>query len=109
MTTGKIASQTAHSAVALYVKAEASGKKSLLVFDQVAWWLRTGQTKVVLKGRDEPHLLELEKLADQLDLISTTVRDAGRTQIAPGSLTCLALFGPTDHVDRVTGDLQLYH
>lgn len=109
MTTGKIASQTAHSAVSLYIKAKSSGKKSLLLFDQVDVWLRSGQTKVVLKGRDDKHLLELERLANERRLTTTSVRDAGRTQIAPGSLTCLGIFGKIADVDSVTGDLPLYN
>lgn len=109
MSTGKIASQTAHSAVSLYVKAQQSGKKSFLIFDHVGLWLRTGQAKVVLKGRDETHLSELEKSANQIGLITSTVRDAGRTQVASGSLTCLAIFGKVSEIDRVTGSLPLYH
>jgi PTH2 family peptidyl-tRNA hydrolase len=37
------------------------------------------------------------------------VRDAGRTEIAPGSITCLAI-GPdtTTRIDGVTGTLRLY-
>lgn len=108
MSTGKIASQTAHSAVSLYIKAKSSGKKSMFVFDQVDMWVRTGQTKVVVKGKDEQHLLDLERRAVNADLLTTLIRDSGRTQIVPGSLTCLAVFGEIGRVDTITGDLALY-
>ena len=100
MSTGKIASQTAHSAVSLYIKAKSNKKsKFLVVFDEIDVWVRTGQTKVVLKGSSAQQLLGLN---------TETIRDAGRTQIAPGSLTCLAIFGRIDDVDGVTGNLPLY-
>lgn len=116
MTTGKVASQTAHSAVSLYIKATTAGSGgrprgilgSLLPRDMDVW-VRHGQTKVVLKGRDESHLGELERQAEQLGLATVAIRDAGRTQIAPGSLTCLAIFGRISQLDSVTGQLPLYN
>jgi peptidyl-tRNA hydrolase len=34
--------------------------------------------------------------------------DAGRTEVAPGSETVMAVFGAVSAVDRVTGHLHLY-
>lgn len=109
MSTGKIASQTAHSAVSLYIKAKSNNKKYMLFFNEIDVWTKSGQTKVVLKGKDEQHLLELEKQANDYNLLSVLIRDAGRTQIAPNSLTCLAIFGNINQVDKITGNLSLYH
>lgn len=89
MSTGKVASQTAHTAVSLYIKAHRASKKHLGFLDEINSWLFTGQPKVVLKGLDESMLLDLEKQANQANLISHVTRDAGRTQIDSGSLTCL--------------------
>lgn len=36
------------------------------------------------------------------------VRDAGRTEVAAGSTTVLAIGGITDFVDQVTGKLKTY-
>ena len=36
------------------------------------------------------------------------VRDAGRTEVAAGSVTVLAIGGVTDFVDQVTGKLKTY-
>ena len=33
---------------------------------------------------------------------------AGRTEIAPGSLTVLGIAGPDDQVDEVTGSLSIF-
>ncbi len=110
MSTGKIASQTAHSALTLYIKAKSDNtnkQKFMYFFDEIDMWTRTGQTKVVLKGLDEKHLLDLEKKAIEYNLLTESIRDAGRTQIQPHSLTCLGIFGKIENVDKVTGDLSL--
>ena len=42
-------------------------------------------------------------------LVTSLVRDAGRTQIAAGSATVLGVGpGPSEIVDKVTGHLKLY-
>ena len=57
--------------------------------------------------RDE-ELLALKKLADEKNITSYLVIDAGRTQIPTSSVTVLAL-GPDEDeiIDEVTGDLKL--
>ena len=107
MMPGKIASQTAHSAVSLYIKAKSDPKKFMPLFDEIDVWIKNGQTKVVLKGRDDEHLFELEQRAKEQNLLTEFIRDAGRTQIRPNSLTCLGIFGKIDLVDKVTGNLTL--
>ncbi len=54
-------------------------------------------------------MMRLHKKARDLGLISAYIRDAGRTQIAPGSKTVLAI-GPGDKaiIDQVSGHLKLY-
>ncbi|KAL1123192.1 hypothetical protein AAG570_002279 [Ranatra chinensis] len=103
MTVGKIAAQVAHGALALYRE---------LIRDQdqcinLTIWQDVGEKKIVLKGKDENHLLELEKVALSRKVPCVSIRDAGRTQIAPDSLTVLALFGSEPDVDQVTSSLRL--
>ena len=107
MSSGKLASQTAHAAVALYIKANQPAH--LPLFKNINMWLVTGQKKVILKGVDDAHLLKLEKEALETGLLVVVVRDAGRTHLAPGSLTCLGLFGSESSINLVTGALNLYN
>lgn len=107
MSSGKVASQTAHAAVSLYIKAKENPRKHLIFFNEIDTWVRLGQAKVVLKGDDEKHLAALELQANSANLLAISIRDAGRTQIEPGSLTCLGIFGRKELVDMVTGNLSL--
>lgn len=103
MQKGKVASQCAHAAVGAYTK-------SLLKEpSKVDRWLELGATKIVLKGNDDKHLEELKALAQSKGLIATIIRDAGQTQIAPGSKTVLGI-GPDRYslLNQVTGNLKLY-
>ncbi len=102
MSSGKIASQTAHAAVSLYIKANSSPKKN-----DISKWIMLGQPKIVLKGQDDTSLIELEANARMSNLISVGIRDAGHTQIPVGSYTCLAIFGKTTEVDLITSYLAL--
>lgn len=59
----------------------------------VHMWEDYGQPKVVVKVDGEEDLLQLMQKALSMGLNASVVRDAGRTQIAPGSKTVLAI-GP---------------
>ena len=51
---------------------------------------------------------QIKKDAITLAVPWCVIEDAGRTQIAPGTVTCLALGpAPEEHIDRITGDLKL--
>jgi PTH2 family peptidyl-tRNA hydrolase len=97
---GKLAAQVAHASLSAY---EDAGRKT-----------RTegkggGQQKVVVKANGERELFELADAAEREGLPHAVVRDAGHTQLEPGTVTALAVGpGPDDAVDRVTGDLPLY-
>lgn len=54
-------------------------------------------------------MLRLAKRCKELKLITSIIKDAGRTQISPGSRTVLGVGpGPADAIDEVTGHLKLY-
>ncbi len=48
---------------------------------------------ITLKASSEDSLLGVERLARGHGLKSYLVRDAGRTEIPPGTLTCIAVLG----------------
>jgi PTH2 family peptidyl-tRNA hydrolase len=97
---GKIAAQVAHAAVAA-----ALGSLGGADF---ADWLRDGQPKVVLKVTGAGQLQAVAGQARAAGLPVELVHDAGRTQLAPGTLTCCAV-GPADsqRIDEVTAELSL--
>ncbi len=109
MKPGKLASQTAHAAVTLYVKSKSSPKKNLIFFNEIDTWLLMGQKKIVLKGLDSEQIFKLEKQAQESQILTTVIRDAGNTHLTPGSLTCLGLFGSEEEINKITGSLNLYN
>jgi len=97
---GKLAAQVAHASLSAY---EDTGKRTR------TQWKGEGQKKIVLKADGEETLFRLADEAERRGLPNAIVRDAGHTQLEPGTVTCLAVGpGDDDEVDRVTGDLSLY-
>ncbi|XP_057800726.1 uncharacterized protein LOC131016125 isoform X2 [Salvia miltiorrhiza] len=98
---GKIAAQCSHATLGLYKKILNRAPKSL------SRWEMCGQVKVVVKIESEDDMLVLQERAKSLNLPTHVTIDAGRTQIAPNSRTVMAVLGPADLVDDVTGGLKL--
>lgn len=98
---GKIAAQCSHAALGLYKKLLHRAPKSL------NRWEMCGQVKVVVKIESEDEMLVLQERAKSLNLPTHITVDAGRTQIAPNSRTVMAILGPDEMVDDVTGGLKL--
>ena len=98
---GKIAAQVGHACV---LGAENVRKSHPEWFEK--WW--AGQEKIVVKVQGLKELEEIKKHAIDLGLPWSEVTDAGHTQIAPGTTTCISI-GPASEelVDKVTGDLKL--
>ena len=99
---GKIAAQVGHGAVQAVMNA---GKKKPAILEA---WLATGQKKICVKGDDADHLTRLQRHAEQLGLLTASIRDAGHTQIPSGSYTVLAI-GPCQEaeLEPITGPLKL--
>lgn len=102
MSRGKIAVQVAHGSV--------SATEQARVHKQAIWraWLREGQKKVAVKVASEEELIELRRLAVSHSLPHAMIRDAGMTELPPGTLTVIGI-GPakTEIIDEVTGELKL--
>ncbi|NLU46257.1 MAG: peptidyl-tRNA hydrolase [Euryarchaeota archaeon] len=102
MSKGKMAAQAGHAAV---VCALASQKKDKKNFDA---WMAAGQSKVVLKVDSERELFEFKAIAEAQSLTTSIICDAGRTEIAPGTYTCLGIGpAPAALIDKVTGELKM--
>ena len=96
---GKLAAQCSHAAV----EAAFNSDKKL-----VEKWRKTGAKKVVLKVKDEKELLKYNQQAKDAGLKTALITDAGKTVIAPGTKTCIAI-GPDDedNIDKITGKLKM--
>ncbi len=101
MSPGKLAAQVAHAAVSAYINALASHK------DWASGWLMEGQKKVVLTVKNKDALIELYQEVKE-EFPSELIVDAGRTELEPGTVTCLGI-GPAPELelDRYTGRLPL--
>jgi PTH2 family peptidyl-tRNA hydrolase len=96
---GKIAAQACHACLGAYKKAE---KKD------IEKWEKEAQKKVVVKVSSEQELHEIHSLIKQTSLPCSLITDAGHTQIAPCTTTCLGIGpGDEDEIDRITGHLKL--
>lgn len=98
---GKIAAQCSHATLGLYKKILHRAPKAL------NRWEMCGQVKVVVKIESQDDMLVLQERAKSLNLPTHVTIDAGRTQIAPNSRTVMAILGPAEMVDDVTGGLKL--
>ena len=98
---GKIAAQVGHACV---LGAEHVRKSHLEWWSE--WW--GGQEKVVVKVSGIKELQEIKRHAIDLNLPWSEVSDAGHTQLAPGTTTCISIGpAPENLIDKITGDLKL--
>ena len=102
MGTGKKCAQACHASV--------SCSDLVRIKDKNVWknWKNSGQKKVVLKVSSKEQLQEIYLLVQKQTLHCFLVRDAGLTQLAPGTTTALGI-GPVSstEIDKITGNLKL--
>lgn len=84
MSKGKIAAQVAHAAV---------GRVMSGVTTDLTNWYNEGQKKVVLGVDSQTELEFFCSRANDEGIACVVIRDAGRTEVEPGTMTC-ASFGP---------------
>jgi len=102
MSKGKTAAQVAHAAVACALAAK---KREPGVFEE---WNGNGGKIVALKVDDERMLFEFKAIADEQRIVNSVISDAGRTEVNPGTCTCLGI-GPEKQtlLDKITGELKM--
>ena len=100
---GKMAAQVAHAAVTCSLQSKKSDSSNF------KRWYNAGQKKVVVNGKNESLLRELQQHARDIGLISSLVSDAGLTEVPPGTVTCLGI-GPASEskINEITGNLSLF-
>ncbi|HII54089.1 aminoacyl-tRNA hydrolase [Candidatus Micrarchaeota archaeon CG_4_10_14_0_2_um_filter_49_7] len=98
---GKIAAQVCHASLESYHKVLDRG------MGIAEKWVQEGQAKIVLKVDSERDLYELYEQVKRT-LPCEIIRDAGKTQINPGTATCIGI-GPweEEEIDKFTGKLKL--
>ena len=71
-------------------------------------WKNMGQKKVVLKVSSMEQLKDIVKKLESEKLPYFVVKDAGLTQLSPGTTTAVGI-GPAKAIDldKITGDLKL--
>jgi PTH2 family peptidyl-tRNA hydrolase len=71
------------------------------------WW-NHGCAKITLQVSSLDELKTLAAQAKQKGLIACTIADAGRTEVASGTITVLGIGpGPNSLINQITGKLQL--
>lgn len=99
---GKLAAQASHASLDAYRKAERENP------DETKEWLHSGMPKVAVKVQGEKELIAVFQAAKDADLPAALIQDAGRTQLEPGTYTCVGI-GPANaaQLDKITGKLKL--
>jgi PTH2 family peptidyl-tRNA hydrolase len=96
---GKMAAQVAHASIAAFLIADGASRDK---------WLDAGMPKIVLDGETEAQISLLLRQAQAAGLPAYLVRDAGRTVIPEGTVTCLGIGpAPVEDIDALTGALGL--
>ncbi|MFX0071111.1 MAG: peptidyl-tRNA hydrolase Pth2 [Candidatus Hermodarchaeota archaeon] len=102
MSTGKKCAQACHASVSSCNVVRRINKK--------VWkdWINSGQKKVVLKVESKEKLNEIYSLIQKHKLPCYLIKDAGLTQLDPGTTTALGI-GPakSSEIDEITGNLKL--
>ncbi|MFX1374562.1 MAG: peptidyl-tRNA hydrolase Pth2 [Promethearchaeota archaeon] len=102
MSTGKKCAQSCHASL--------SASDLVRIQNKGVWktWKNSGQKKVVLKINSLEQLKEIVKSLESSKVPYFIVKDAGLTQLTPGTTTAVGI-GPdlSVEIDKITGDLKL--
>jgi peptidyl-tRNA hydrolase, PTH2 family len=99
MRKGKMVAQGSHASLGAYLDCSVADREE---------WMQTGQTKICLGIDSEEDLIQIFKDAYKADLPCYLVKDAGHTELPPGTLTAVCI-GPAkiEDIDKITGKLKL--
>lgn len=102
MSKGKMIVQACHAAVE---SSEAAKRENREVWKK---WRNGNSKKIALRIESLDELLELYNNTLQLKISCALIKDAGLTELPPGTTTALGI-GPdkSEVIDKITGQLQL--
>ena len=102
MGTGKLVAQGSHASLMSFLHTEK------LYPELAKKWISEGETKIVLKVNKPGEFEELKDRLKRSSLPFQVVKDAGQTQVPPGTETAIGI-GPyyTDEINRITSKLKL--
>jgi PTH2 family peptidyl-tRNA hydrolase len=104
MSPGKLAVQVAHASVDAVLKSLDNDKWRKWLNE----WIVQGMKKVVVKVDNERKLLDLYEKCLSLEIPCSLIRDAGRTELEPGTLTAVGVGpAPSKIIDKISGNLPL--
>ena len=99
---GKVAAQCGHATLGAYIISKSRCPSALRT------WSTFGQAKIAVKIENEDAMYAVREAAQKAGLVTYIVADAGRTQIAAGSETVLAIGpAPESILKTITGHLKL--
>jgi PTH2 family peptidyl-tRNA hydrolase len=102
MSRGKLAAQVAHASVSAFYKTLTEKPK------YSEQWLANHQPKIILVVNNLDELLKIKEELDKKGIINEIIRDAGLTELPPGTITCIGIGpAPKEKIDEVTGKLKL--
>ena len=102
MGTGKKCAQSCHASI--------SASNIVRTQNKAIWknWINSGQKKIVLKVSGMEELSKIVLSLDKSKIPYFLVKDAGLTQLSPGTTTALGIGpAPSKDLDGVTGTLKL--
>jgi PTH2 family peptidyl-tRNA hydrolase len=105
MSKGKLCAQASHASLDSCLKVIQTDK----IFKNRIFktWKQEGMKKVVLKVDSKEELIALRDKATQSGIQNALIKDAGFTELKPGTITALGI-GPDkeDKIDKITGHLS---
>ncbi len=106
---GKAIAQACHSVLG-FVWDNLKGRKICFELSDAQFkWVKTGQTKITLKAKDEDELVSMYQAAKDAGIAVELIIDAGRTEFEGPTKTCICI-GPddVDKINAITGNLSTY-
>ena len=96
---GKLSVSVAHASLESYKRSPESDREP---------WEREGSKKIALRAESLERMLEIFQSCKKAGLPCALIKDAGRTEVSPGTVTALGI-GPAEEgeIDRITGKLGM--